>query len=119
AASDAMRSAAPLADRVRPSALDGFVGQAHLIGPGTALRRAIEEDRVPSSIVSGAPGTGKTTLARIIAHATGAEFEELSAVQVGKADVTAVVGRARERLGGDGRRAGPFPRAAPPLHTGT
>ena len=104
AASDAMRSAAPLADRVRPSALDGFVGQAHLIGPGTALRRAIEEDRVPSSIFYGAPGTGKTTLARIIAHATGAEFEELSAVQVGKADVTAVVGRARERLGAHGRR---------------
>jgi len=104
AASDAVRAAAPLADRVRPAALDGFIGQAHLIGPGTALRRAIEEDRVPSSIFYGAPGTGKTTLARIIAHVTGAEFEELSAVQVGKADVTAVIGRARERLGAHGRR---------------
>ena len=104
AASDALQVAAPLADRVRPAALDGFVGQAHLIGTGTALRRAIEEDRVPSAIFHGAPGTGKTTLARIIAHATGADFEELSAVQVGKADVTAVIARARERLGGHGRR---------------
>jgi putative ATPase len=104
AADKAMRAAAPLADRVRPSALDGFVGQAHLVGPGTALRRAISEDRMPSAIFHGAPGTGKTTLARIIAHVTGAEFEELSAVQVGKADVTAVIGRARERLGAHGRR---------------
>ncbi len=104
AADDATRSAAPLAERVRPPALAGFVGQPHVIGPGTALRRAIDEDRVPSSIFHGPPGTGKTTLARIVANATGAAFEELSAVQVGKADVTAVLGRARERLGAHGRR---------------
>jgi putative ATPase len=104
AADDRLRLAAPLADRVRPTALDGFVGQPHLVGPGTVLRRAIAEDRMPSSIFHGPPGTGKTTLARIVAHATGCAFEELSAVQVGKADVTAVVGRARQRLGTHGQR---------------
>jgi putative ATPase len=93
------RQFAPLADRVRPSALDGFVGQPNLVAPGAALRRAIEEDRVPSAIFYGPPGTGKTTLARIVAHATGSAFEELSAVRAGKAEVTAVIERARERLG--------------------
>ena len=70
-----------------PTSLDGFVGQAHVVGPGTPLRRAIEEDRVSSTILYGPPGTGKTTLARIVASATGAAFEELSAVNAGKADV--------------------------------
>jgi putative ATPase len=104
AASERERAYAPLADRVRPSALDGFVGQRRLVGPGTVLRRAIEEDRVSSSIFFGPPGTGKTTLARIIAHVTGAHFDELSAVQVGKPEVRATIERARDRLGAEGRR---------------
>jgi putative ATPase len=104
AASGRARRAAPLPDRLRPDTLEGFVGQAHVVGPGTLLRRAIEEDRVTSTILYGPPGTGKTTLARIVAHATGSAFEELSAVNAGKADVTAVIERARQRLGQHGQR---------------
>src|SRR5258706_14730690 len=89
---------------MRPRALDEFAGQPQLVGEGAALRRAIEEDRVSSSIFFGPPGTGKTTLARIIAASTESAFEELSAVSSGKADVQAVIGRARERLGAQGRR---------------
>jgi putative ATPase len=104
AADGRARIAAPLPDRLRPATLDGFVGQGHVVGPGTPLRRAIEEDRVTSTLLYGPPGTGKTTLARIVAQATGAAFEELSAVNAGKADVTAVIGRARDRLGQRGER---------------
>src|SRR3954469_14640221 len=71
---------APLADRLRPQALDEFAGQPQLVGEGAALRRAIEEDRVGSSLFFGPPGTGKTTLARIVAASTQSVFEELSAV---------------------------------------
>jgi putative ATPase len=95
---------APLADRLRPQALDEFAGQPQLVGEGAALRRAIEEDRVGSSLFFGPPGTGKTTLARIIAASTQSVFEELSAVSSGKADVQAVIGRARERLGSHHQR---------------
>ncbi len=95
---------APLAQRLRPAELDRFVGQEDVIGPGSALRLAIEADRVPSLLLFGPPGTGKTTLARIIAGTTGAEFEELSAVSASIAAVRDVLGRARERLGATGRR---------------
>jgi putative ATPase len=95
---------APLAQRLRPSGLADFVGQAHILGQGSALRRAIEEDRVHSSIFYGPPGSGKTTLARIVAASTGAAFEELSAVSATVKDVREVLARARERLGTTGRR---------------
>jgi putative ATPase len=103
-AEDRLRASGPLADRLRPRDLDDVAGQEHLVGPGAALRLAIEEDRAGSSIFHGPPGTGKTTLARLIAGRTGAAFEELSAVNAGKADVQAVIARARDRLGGHGQR---------------
>ena len=95
---------APLALRLRPATLDEFIGQQHVLGPGSALRLAIEEDRMGSAIFYGPPGTGKTTLARIVAGATGAEFEELSAVSATVKDVREVLARARERLGMQGQR---------------
>jgi putative ATPase len=104
AASARLPEIAPLALRMRPQTLDEFVGQTHVLGEGSALRLAIEEDRVQSAIFYGPPGSGKTTLARIIARVTGAEFEELSAVSATVAQVREVLGRARERLGSTGQR---------------
>ena len=104
AASQRAGAIAPLAQRLRPRTLDELVGQRHVLGEGSALRRAIEEDRVRSSIFYGPPGSGKTTLARIVAASTGAEFEELSAVSASVKDVREVLARARERLGTSGRR---------------
>ena len=95
---------APLALRVRPRSLDEFVGQLHVLGEGSALRLAIEEDRVGSMILYGPPGSGKTTLARIVAARTGAAFEERSAVSATVADVRSAITRARDRLGGNARR---------------
>jgi putative ATPase len=95
---------APLAQRLRPQTLDEFVGQEHVLGEGSALRLAIAEDRVRSAIFYGPPGSGKTTLARIVAASTGAAFEELSAVSATVKDVREVLARARERLGTSGRR---------------
>jgi len=95
---------APLAQRLRPSTLEEFVGQQHVLGERSALRQAIAEDRVRSSIFYGPPGSGKTTLARIVAATTGAAFEELSAVSATVKDVREVLARARERLGTSGRR---------------
>ena len=104
AADERLHEIAPLAARVRPARLDDFLGQRHVIGEGSALRLAIAEDRVSSAIFYGPPGTGKTTLARIVAATTGAAFEEQSAVSASVADVRAVIERARERLGAEGKR---------------
>src|SRR4051794_5537476 len=104
AAGRRLNASAPLAQRLRPRSLDDFVGQEHVIGPGRALRHAIEQDRVPSMILYGPPGSGKTTLARIVAQTTGAEFEELSAVSATVSNVRDVLARARERLGTSGTR---------------
>jgi putative ATPase len=95
---------APLATRLRPLRLGDFVGQQRVVAPGSALALAISEDRVGSSIFYGPPGSGKTTLARIVAATTGAAFDELSAVSASVADVRAIIQRARERLGAEGRR---------------
>src|SRR5690242_13906276 len=104
AASQRADAIAPLAQRLRPRTLDEFVGQQHVLGEGSALRLAIAEDRVRSSIFYGPPGSGKTTLARIVAASTGAAFEELSAVSASVKDVREVLARARERLGTTGTR---------------
>ena len=89
---------APLADRMRPRTLDEFIGQAHIVGPGRLLRRAIELDRLQSSIFFGPPGCGKTTLANIIANVTGAAFEKLNAVTAGVKDVREIIAEAEKRL---------------------
>jgi putative ATPase len=95
---------APLAIRLRPRTLDEFVGQQQILGDRSVLRRAIEDDRVSSMILYGPPGSGKTTLARVIANTTGAAFEELSAVSATVAQVREVIQRARDRLGGNAER---------------
>ena len=87
----------PLAVRMRPATLDELVGQEHLLGPGSALRTAIEEGRLHSMVLYGPPGSGKTTLARIIAATAQAAFEEESAVNAGKAQVAEVIERAAHR----------------------
>jgi putative ATPase len=104
AARERSAALAPLAQRLRPRTLDELVGQQHVLGPGSALRRAIEEDRLRSLILYGPPGVGKTTLARIVAEITGAAFEELSAVSARVEDVRQVLRNARDRLGGNGQR---------------
>ncbi|MFN8222700.1 MAG: replication-associated recombination protein A [Gaiellales bacterium] len=95
-------AAAPLPQRIRPRTLDELIGQQHVLARGSALRNAIEGGRPPSLILHGPPGIGKTTIARIVAEASGREFEELSAVSARVDDVRAVIQRARDRLGGHG-----------------
>ncbi|MCJ7695379.1 MAG: AAA family ATPase [Anaerolineaceae bacterium] len=93
-----MQNEAPLADRMRPQTLDEILGQDHIIGPGSLLRRAIQADRIFSSIIlCGPPGTGKTTLARVISNITEAHFSSLSAVLAGVADLRMVIAEATER----------------------
>ena len=91
-------AAAPLSTRMRPRSLDEFVGQEHAVGPGSVLRRALEEDALPSLVLWGPPGSGKTTLARIVATMTSSAFEAVSAVGAGVADLRRIVERGRERL---------------------
>jgi putative ATPase len=98
AAQARMQNEAPLAARMRPRTLEEFVGQEHIIGVGKLLRRAIEADRLFSSIILwGPPGTGKTTLAQVIANHTQSHFETLSAVLAGKAELKVVIDSAHER----------------------
>jgi putative ATPase len=94
---------APLAARLRPRTLDDVVGQDQLLAPGRPLRALIEEDRLSSVLFWGPPGTGKTTLARLIADSTAKAFEPMSAVSASVKDVREVLGRARTRLGQHGQ----------------
>ncbi len=98
-----LAASAPLAARLRPRSLDEVVGQEHLLGPGKPLRRLIESDRLSSVILWGPPGTGKTSVARLIAGATRRAFEPLSAVTAGVKDVREVLQRAKARLGEHGQ----------------
>lgn len=100
-----MKSEAPLAARMRPRTLEEFVGQEDIVGPGKLLRRAIETDRLFSSIILwGPPGSGKTTLAMVIANQTKSHFDTLSAVLAGKAELKEVIDKAIERRRLYGRR---------------
>lgn len=103
-AKQARAQAAPLAARMRPRTLDEFVGQSSAVGSGTWLRRAIESDSLSSVILFGPAGTGKTSLARVIAQATDAHFEEVSAVTSGVADLRRAIEAANHRLGMSGQR---------------
>ena len=94
----------PLADRMRPRTLDEFVGQAHLLGPGKVLRQAIERDEIPSMILWGPPGSGKTSLAMLIAHSTRAQFVPFSAVVSGIKEIREVIAGAARLRQASGRR---------------
>jgi putative ATPase len=100
---EAVPADAPLAVRMRPRTLDEMVGQEHIVGEGSALRAAIESGRPHSAILYGPPGAGKTTLARIAARMADGAFEEESAVNAGRAEIRAVIERAKERRRGNGR----------------
>lgn len=94
----------PLAARMRPQTFAEFVGQEHLVGEGRVLRKCIETDQLPSMVFWGPPGSGKTTLAHIIANVTRAQFSPLSAVSAGVVDLRRVIGEAKKRLKASGRR---------------
>lgn len=101
---DSLRRQAPLAARLRPRTLDEIIGQQHLLGPSGPLRRLIQSDRLSSIILWGPPGTGKTTIAEVIAAMTHREFVRLSAITSGVKDVREVVDAAQRRLGEHQRR---------------
>lgn len=94
----------PLAARMRPRTVEEFVGQEHILGPGRLLRRAIQADQLSSLIFSGPPGTGKTTLARVIANTTRSHFQSLNAVLAGVKDIREATAAADERRKLYGRR---------------
>ncbi len=94
----------PLADRMRPRKLDEFIGQEHIVGKGKLLRRAIEADQLSAMIFFGPPGTGKTTLSKIIANTTSAHFEQINAVTSGVADIRNITTQAKERLKMDNQK---------------
>ena len=99
AAREHLKRRSPLAARLRPLTLDDVVGQEHLLAPGRVLRALIETDRLSSVILWGPPGTGKTSLARLVASSTNKRFEELSAVTASVKDVRGIIAGARQRLG--------------------
>ncbi|MCX8213201.1 MAG: replication-associated recombination protein A [SAR202 cluster bacterium] len=99
-----MRRDAPLAARMRPRNFDEYAGQEHLVGPGRALRKSIEADQIPSMVLWGLPGSGKTTLANLVATMTRSYFSPVSAVASGVADLRRIVKEARDRLGMQGQR---------------
>ena len=97
-------SAKLLADRMRPTSLEDYIGQEHIVGPGKLLRRAIEADQVTSILLYGPPGTGKTTLANIISNRTQGEFVKLNAVDASVKDVREVIEQARQNKSMYGRK---------------
>lgn len=104
AAEDRLRTEGPLAARMRPRSIDDVVGHSHLLAAGMPIRRLVEGGRIPSMILWGPPGTGKTSIALAIAGTSSCEFVQLSAVTAGVKDVRHVIDEARERLGARGRR---------------
>jgi putative ATPase len=101
---ETLQRTAPLAAKVRPRSFDELVGQEHIVGPDKVLRRSIESDQVPSIVLWGPPGSGKTTLALIISSVTRSHFEHMSAVTAGVADLRRIAQESRDRLGMNGQR---------------
>ena len=99
AAEERLAQRGPLAARLRPRRLDEVVGQDHLLGPGKPLRALVDADRLSSVVLWGPAGTGKTSIAKLIAQASSAAFEQLSAVNASVKDVREVIARAEARLG--------------------
>ncbi|WP_082394737.1 sugar phosphate nucleotidyltransferase [Caloranaerobacter sp. TR13] len=98
-AENSLKKQSPLAERMRPKTLEEFIGQEHIVGKGRLLYRAIQADKLTSLILHGPPGTGKTTLARIIANTTKLHFEQLNAVTSGIKDIREIIEISKERLG--------------------
>ncbi len=101
---NSMEKESPLAARMRPVSLDEIVGQKHILGKGTLLYRAIKADKLSSIILYGPPGSGKTTIAQVIAKTTKAEFTQINATAAGKKDMEDVIARAKDRMGMYGRK---------------